>query len=323
MRRVGRISLYAVVVLVVIVGGGVGFLFAMSPDQRPAPTRSVERTPARIERGRYLAEHLLDCTAGCHSKRDFSRFGGPVISDVLGEGAPCLSDLVPGTVCFPNITPDREHGIGAWTDGEIMRVIREGVNRDGRAIFLMPFVDYAAMSDEDTKSVVAYLRTLRPSAASDQPSAIGFPLNIFMKFDPTPLEGPVPEPDHTNPVAYGRYLATIAGCIGCHTPVDDHHKPLPGMDLAGGQEFVGPWGTVRSTNLTPHSTSNLPSMNREEFIARFKVYADPAAVVPVPEGQNTPMAWLAYAGLTEDDLGAIYAYLKTVRPIDNEVVIRP
>ena len=316
MQKLGRVVLYAAAAIIVLAGGGFAYLSAMSPKQRPASTSAIERTPARVERGRYLAENVLDCVNGCHTKRDFRRFGGPVVTDIVGAGAPCMAgDTMPGRICPSNITPDREHGIGAWTDGEIMRVIREGVTRDGRATFLMPFVDYAAMSDEDTGSVVVYLRTLRPSSAPDEPSRIDFPINIVMKFLPKPLDGPVPEPNHSDPVAYGRYLTTIAGCRNCHTPVDDHHSPLPGMDFAGGQEFAGDWGRVRSTNLTPDVSGTIHTMSREAFIARFKAFADPVAAVPVPDGQNTVMAWLAYARMTDEDLGAIYDYLKTVRPI--------
>ena len=132
------------------------------PDLRPAPTISVARTPAQVTRGRYLAEHVSGCI-GCHSHRDWSRFGGPIVGP-LGAGGDCLGedDGMPGTICIPNLTPDRTTGLGRWSDGEVMRAVREGVDREGHALFpFMPYAEYRALSDADTRALVAYLRTRR------------------------------------------------------------------------------------------------------------------------------------------------------------------
>ncbi|HSF38987.1 MAG TPA: cytochrome C, partial [Thermoanaerobaculia bacterium] len=145
-----------------------------------------------------------------------------------------------------------------------------------------------------------------------------FPVRLFVKMAPRDLDGPVLEPDRSDPVHYGEYLATISGCKFCHTPVDDRNQPVRGQAFAGGQEFRGPWGTVRSSNLTPHVTG-LGERGRESFIGLFRVYNDPGAAVPAPAGRNTVMPWLSLAGMTDDDLGAIYEYLLTVPPIENTV----
>ncbi len=277
-----------------------------------------------MARGDYLTHHVLGCF-DCHSQRDWSRYAGP-IEGPEGAGGPCMSEEfgVPGRVCFSNITPDRETGIGAWTDGEILRAIREGVDNKGRALFpMMPYADaYHALSDEDADAVVAYLRTLPPVSNPVPPTEIDFPVSFFIKQVPKPLDGPVAAPDPADSVAYGHYLATVAGCVFCHTPVDGHQQPIPGMELAGGQDFRGPWGLVRSANLTPDPTG-LGGRTREAFLGMFRAFQDPGAQAPTPAGQNTVMPWLVHAGTSDQDLGAIWDYLQTVPPIQNKVVKRP
>jgi hypothetical protein len=308
----------ATLAAVALLGGGLFLAFA-NPRQRPASQETVARTPERMARGRYLVEHVLDCN-GCHTQRDWSRWGGPM-RGARGAGGDCLTGEhgFPGRICGSNITMDRETGIGAWTDGEILRATREGVDREGEALFpLMPYTEYRALSEEDARAVLVYLRTFRPVRHAMAETEIDFPVRLFVKMAPRDLDGPVLEPDRSDPVHYGEYLATISGCKFCHTPVDDRNQPVRGQAFAGGQEFRGPWGTVRSSNLTPHVTG-LGERGRESFIGLFRVYNDPGAAVPAPAGRNTVMPWLSLAGMTDDDLGAIYDYLLTVPPIESTV----
>lgn len=301
-----------------LVGGGLFLAFA-PPRQRPASLETVPRTPERRARGRYLVEHVLDCN-GCHTKRDWSRWAAPATGP-RGAGGDCLTEEhgFPGRICASNITADHGTGIGAWTDGEILRATREGVDREGGALFpLMPYTEYRALSEEDARAVLVYLRTLRPVRNAVPETEIDFPVSLFVKMAPRDLDGPVLEPDRSDPVHYGEYLATISGCKYCHTPVDDRNQPVRGKAFAGGQEFRGPWGTVRSSNLTPHVTG-LGERSRESFIGLFRVYDDPGAAVPAPAGRNTVMNWLSLAGMTDEDLGAIYDYLQTVPPIESTI----
>mgnify|MGYP006174588741 CR=1 FL=1 len=127
-----------------------------------------------------------------------------------------------------------------------------GIGHDGRALFpMMPYTQYRAISDDDMRAVVAYLRSLPPVKNAVPATQINFPVSFFIKMAPQPLEGAVASPDQNDPVAYGKYLAKVSGCQFCHTPVDSKHQPIPGMDFSGGQEFPGPWGIVRSANITP------------------------------------------------------------------------
>jgi mono/diheme cytochrome c family protein len=205
--------------------------------------------------------------------------------------------------------------------------MREGVNRKGEALFpMMPYKYFRTLSDEDAKSIVAYLRTTPAVKKETEKGHVDFPVSLFVKMEPQPLAGPVPEPDRANPVAYGQYLANLA-CHECHTPVDSHMKPIAGRDFAGGREFdfsrMVPGFKVASANLTPHATG-LGGRTKENFIAQFKSFEDGKQYeVKVSGEHNTLMPWLDFAKMTEDDLGAIWEYLQTVPPVENTVDRRP
>ena len=146
------------------------YLFLRQPSSAPPSTIKVAMTPENIERGQYLYHHVLDCD-GCHSDRDFSRLGGPVVDGGRGKGGPLALEGLPGEVNVPNITADRETGIGAWTDGEKIRAIREGISKDGHMLFpLMPYAGYRYMTDADVQALVAYLNTL-PAVRNAVPEA--------------------------------------------------------------------------------------------------------------------------------------------------------
>jgi hypothetical protein len=152
---------------------------------------------------------------------------------------------LPGRIVAPNITPDKETGIGNWTDGEKIRAIRDGVSRDGRALFpTMPYQHYRLMSDEDVYSLVAYLNTL-PAVFNCLPQTqVDFPANLWINSEPQPA-GMVPEPDRKNTVKYGEYLVTIAGCQSCHGSEENRKTNL---------QFAG-----RKITRLWHETGNLPS----------------------------------------------------------------
>jgi len=328
MSKLLRIALLAVAGLAIVVAGGVAFLALRPPKQRPPSAEKIALEPARIERGRYLALHVTDCM-GCHSDHDFSRFGMPIKAGTEGQGGFAFDEKlgVPGVVCAQNITADPEFGLGRWSDGEVLRAMREGIDRQGRALFpMMPYVAYHHLSDDDARAIVAYLRTLPPVHRSVPAKHIRFPLNLILKSVPSPLSGPVPAvPDAPDHLAYGSYLTTIGGCRGCHSTEDARHRPIPGMEFAGGNEYRGPWGANRSANLTPEAHTWMGRATKAEFIGRFKAFVPLAeGASPVaPKGQNTVMQWLAFSGMTEADLGAIYDYLKTVPPVRHDVVTFP
>ncbi len=329
MKRFLKLLGVMVGVVVLLLGVVVAWLALRSPDSRDARMDKIESTPARLARGEYLVKHVADCL-GCHSDHNYL-LGFPVKPGTEGQGGFAFDEMfgVPGVVCAQNLTPDSATGLGTWTDGEIVRAIREGVSRDGHALFpMMPYQALRDMSDEDTYAIVVYLRTLKPIHHTVPPTHLTFPANLMIKFAPKPVASPVVIPDDaTDHRAYSRYIVTLAGCQDCHTPHDDHGQPIAGREFSGGWAMNGPWGRNVSANITPDPNTFVGQASRELFIARFKGFAamaDPEEQRPAPPGMNTIMPWIAFSRMTEQDLGAIYDYLHTeVKPIANEVVRFP
>jgi mono/diheme cytochrome c family protein len=319
LKVVGAVLLIAGALII----GALTWLSFKKPAAHPPSTEKIEATPARLARGQYLVEHVADCI-GCHSAH-LETYGFPVKPGTKGQGGDFVFDEklgFPGVVAAQNITPDPETGLGKWTDGEIMRAIREGVDRNGKALFpMMPYQHLRSMSDEDAKSVVVYLRSL-PAIHNGVPAGhLDFPLKYIVKFIPQPLDGPVPQPDPKDTLAHGKYLSIIGGCLECHTPHDDKNRLIPEQAYSGGWKMDGPWGTVVTANLTSASHTYMGKARREEFVGRFQSLAVLNAEnspVPLP-GRNTVMPWLAFSHMTAEDLGAIYDYLKTI-PANPRVV---
>ncbi|MBM3795819.1 MAG: cytochrome c [Acidobacteria bacterium] len=246
-----RILLWFLAVAVVGAGGAVAFLSFRSPDmRRPAPSVKVESTPERIARG-----ELIFATAGCadcHSDTDTTHFGFPVKEGGLGKGKP-IPEL-PGTIAAPNLTSDPETGAAPFTDGQLIRAIREGIGYDERVLFpMMPVTEYREMSDEDVQSVMAYIRTIPPIRNALPPSKVMFPVNLFIKSLPKVVESvPPPEPSRR-----GAYLAKINGCYFCHTPTE-RDQPVPAKAFSGGHVFsLAKDVRVVSANLTPDRATGL------------------------------------------------------------------
>ncbi len=315
------------VLLLIVVLAAVGFAIyfhSKFPVKIEVQNIKVEATPERLKRGEYLAEHVVGCI-DCHSDRDFKYYGAPVIESTKGKGGFEYNETlagVPGKIYPCNITPT---GIGDWSDGELVRVITAGINKKGEAKFpLMPYMHYAGLCQEDLYSLIAYLRTLKPIENEVAPPNLDFPMSMIVKSIPQPPPPPPPMPDKSDLVAYGKYLVNAVACIECHTQ-KDKGKNLPGMDFAGGLKFQFPNNDINYTaNITPDLETGIGSWTKEAFIQRFKSYADSTGapkMIPVEEHQkNTVMPWTALGGMTEEDLGSIYAYMRTVTPVKNKVV---
>ena len=149
----------------------VGWEVVLGPKMRETSSAPFEVTEARLARGRYLVEGPLHCFL-CHAEHDFSQPEYPIVQAKKGAGwvmpIPELNNIP-----ARNITPDRETGLGDWTDDEIARAIREGVRKDGTALFpVMPYLDFARMDDEDVTSIVVSRPepTISPSPWSAWPS---------------------------------------------------------------------------------------------------------------------------------------------------------
>ncbi|PYQ29540.1 MAG: cytochrome C [Acidobacteria bacterium] len=311
-----------VLVIVALAAIGVSYLSLKKPAQRPASADKIEATPERIARGEYLVRHVSLCL-DCHSEHTMA-YALPMKPGREGVGGFVWNQQIgfPGVLAAANLTPDTDTGLGKWTDGEIMRAFREGVDRDGKALFpIMPYGHYREMSDDDAMAIVAYLRTLKPLRYEKPAKKLDVPLNFIEKFIPQPLAGPVTSPDRSDPLKYGKYLTQIGACSECHTPQDDKGRPIPGKEFAGGFEMKTPWFRVVTANITPHPSTFMGRATKAEFIGRFRAFANFTAETapPAPKGKNTLMPWIELSGMTDEDLGAIYDYLKTVKPVDNPV----
>jgi mono/diheme cytochrome c family protein len=292
---------------------GVGYLYLAYPIMAEPAKGEIAPSAEKLARGTYLAEHVTVCT-DCHSERDWTRFSGPPVEGTFGKGGERFGHEMgfPGEIHSPNITAAK---LGSWSDGEIVRALTSGVTPDGRALFpLMNYPAYSKLCKADIEALVTYVRTLKPIENTPPQTTLDFPVNLIVRTMPTPAEVREDCPDPKDSVAYGKYLVNVSGCADCHTP-----RVGPNQDLerifAGGMQFPLPTGTIVSKNITPDA-SGIGSWSREAFIKRFATYRDPANVYQVEEGDaQSVMPWAMFSGMTDEDLGAIYDYLRTVKPI--------
>ena len=284
----------------------------LSPRTRPLTSRTFARTPERLARGAYLVHAVTPCL-DCHSPHDWTKHDAPILPGMEGAGQDMsLLKGLPGRVVAPNLTPDPETGAGTWSDDTLARAIREGIGHDGRALFpLMPYQDEAHLSDEDLASIVVYLRSL-PAVRNPLPKTeIIFPVKYLIRGVPQPLTAPVAAPDLSTPVARGKYLVTIAGCADCHTP-QHQGQPMPGMDYAGGFILEGPWGRVASANITP-DPSGIGHYDEALFVSTMRTGYSGARPI------NQIMPWPLFRNMTDSDLQAMFAYLRTLKPVSHRV----
>lgn len=280
----------------------------------------IEITKERVERGAYLANHVMLCT-DCHSIRDWSKYGAPFDKQKMGGGGENFNQDMgfPGNFPSKNITP---FALKDWSDGEIFRALVAGVSKDGSPLFpVMPYQNYAQLDREDLYAIIAYLRTIPEVKRTNDPSKADFPMNFIMRTIPKDEHVTQKRPSKTNRVAYGKYLFTAASCNDCHTQ-KNHGEQVAGLEMAGGFEFKLPGNRiVRSANITPHKETGIGNWTEEAFIAKFRMYNDSVFTPSTLKKDqfNTVMPWIMYSGMNDEDLGAIFAYLKTVKPIKNEV----
>jgi mono/diheme cytochrome c family protein len=320
MKKFFKIVSIVLVVLVIAIAGVLTYINAALPNVGDPPELKVEATADQIARGKYLANSVTVCM-DCHSTRDWTKFSGPITTGTSGKGGERFDHTVgfPGVYYSKNITPA---GIGRYSDGELFRVITTGVNKDGNAMFpVMPYPYYGKMANEDVHAIIAYIRTLEPIENPVTDSESDFPMNFILNTIPSKGE-PMKRPDPADELANGAYLVTIGACVECHTYAEKGQIDRT-MEYAGGRAFQLPDGsTVTSSNITPDVETGIGNYTKEAFIQRFKMYADSTYTPPpvAPGEFNTIMPWTMYANMTTDDLGAIYAYLRTIKPIKNKVV---
>jgi len=256
-----------------------------------------------LERGAYLVNGIAGC-GNCHTPR-----GGPMKGVELAGGFSFGGDKAPFKSYAANITPDRETGIGKWTDAQLVTAIREGKRPDGSVIGPPMAIDfYKYMSDRDAKAIVAYLRSVKPVKHKVRKSVYRIPLHAGKPV------GHVPDVSPADKVAYGEYQVRIGHCMECHTPMVKGHPDLKKRLGAGGRSFEGPWGETISANITQDKTTGIGGWTDAQIKRAITHGIDNRGTKLRP-----PMCYRCYVAMTPADMDAVVSYLRTVKPVSNDV----
>lgn len=271
----------------------------------------VKADSNRIARGAKLASLL--CNA-CHLGEG-GRLTGKLVADIPKEF---------GVIHSYNITQDKTHGIGAWTDGELYYFLRTGIRRDGS--WAPPYMPkFSLLADEDLYSVIAWLRSDNPLAQASKEEGPANRPNFLVRllanvviFAPPLPPRPITIPDSTDQIAFGRYIANgMVGCYGCHSADFKTNNDLdppksPGF-YAGGNPLLNLEGeVVPSANITMDEETGIGKWTEQEFLDAVKFGKR-------LQGGNLNYPMLPHTTLTDYEVKSIFAYLKTVPPVRHEV----
>jgi len=266
----------------------------------PYPDIKASTDTAVIERGRHLVYSTAHCI-DCHNRLNSDSLLA------LGQDIPLTGgfrfDLPLGKVYSKNITPDLETGIGKYTDAEIARALRYGVSADGTVIF--DFMPFHNTSDEDLTAIISFLRSQKPITNKVPPHELNTMGKIVKAFMVKPVgpNGEVPRyVKRDTSAAYGKYLTiAVSECYNCHTE-RNMTGAFIGEPFAGGGDIEG----YRPPNLTPDPSGRIYGWSKQNFIDRFRM----GRVIA-----KSPMPWNSFKRLSDDELTAIYNYLRTVKPV--------
>jgi len=295
-KKVVKVMLVFVGILITLaVVGFVGLAvygsmrFKPKLENRPLYPLAADTTPEGVARGKYLMETAMNCTEACHTPENGAPLSGMV--EEISQG-PVWARFAP-----PNLTPDVETGLGGWTDAEIARAIREGVDKDGVELVIMPSYNYYALSDTDVAAIVGYLRSLEPvknSSSSFEANLVAKMMLSLGMFGPRSLQDPITEAKiapEKGTVAYGEYMAHLGACSDCH-----------GANLAGGPVPLAGPEFPPASNLTPGG--ELVGWTVDDFIKAVHTGVKPSGSIlseEMPRYQTS-----------DEDLAAIFAYLQSL-----------
>jgi len=280
------VGLSAVLVIVLYFMGNARLtkMYIIQPEVLTIPADA-----AAIERGKQWASSV-GCT-GCHAENL--------------SGKPLIDDPSMGYIPAPNLTPG-EGGAGSeFNDADWVRALRHGVDPEGRALLVMPSGDYYYMSDQDLSDLIAYLKSLPPVDHDMGEMRLPFMTKVFFAAGAFGAEAMTAESiNHTAPrpsvvqagatVEYGLSLVQIAGCRNCH-----------GKELAGAKSAEP--GAANAANLTPGG--GFAAWSQETFITAMQTN----------QSRSKGMPWGDFAGMTDDQLKAIFKYLQSQPALENAV----
>ncbi len=318
MKKIMKVLGYGLGAVALLVAAGLLYFNLKGiPDHAynpPAEVLHLKVRPdsVRVARGEKIAS--MQCMA-CHANTT----DGKLVGKPMGE-----IPKVFGSVHSLNLTRDSVHGIGAWTDGELYYFLRTGIHNDGR--WSPPFMPkYSLMADEDIYSVIAWLRSDDPRLAPDSREYPPNQYNLFVKvlantlFEPPPMpERPITIPDSTDRVAFGKYVGTALGhCYSCHSmdmlKVDELVPEHSVGYFGGGIPMQNQEGQiVMSANLTMDKETGIGNWTEQQFIEAVRFGKKPG-------GGTLAYPMAPHPMLSDNEVSAIYTYLKTVPVIKNQV----
>ena len=272
-------------------------------------TATIGDTVGLVARGEYIVRNVAVC-GQCHAEEPRRNRDGPL------SGGMEFSNRRIGTARASNLTPDSATGLGAWSDAEIVRALRNGQSKDGRLLIpVMPYEWFHGMSDRDALAVARYLHGLPPVRNEVRQSPnFWFRLGKLLFLGPKPPISTAAPPQGAT-VEYGAYVSQhVALCADCHTPrsgiraAPDRQRLFAGMTDPPGGFPANP------SNLTPDSATGIGEWSEEQFLRTLRT-----GVNPQGDSLHPFMPWREVRRMSDGDLRAIYRFLRSVPSIHNEV----
>jgi mono/diheme cytochrome c family protein len=307
--------LVGLLILIVVAVAGVALYVSSRQNLKfdaPYPPVEASTDTTVLARGHYIVRNVANC-ASCHG--DTSQVAALATGADVPLCGGALFDIPPGKFYVRNITPDPETGLGKVEAKAMARALRFGVGHDGRA--LLPFMEFQGLTDEDLVAVVSYLKSQPPvhnPVPMHEYNVLGKILRATMLANPlSPKETPAAKSPRGATVENGRYLVeSVANCGSCHTQRDPKTGAFTGPKLGGSIGFeensAGSWSPPNITS--DPATGRLGQMTEDDFVTRFRA----GRLMP-----NSPMPWQGFSRMSDDDLRAIYRYVKTVPPVKRDV----
>jgi cytochrome c553 len=291
-----------VTLLLVACGGGDVPLPEVAAVSRPDDARLVER-------GAYIVRSVAVC-GHCHAADPRSP-DGPLSGGFEFKGWRL------GTIAAKNLTPDNATGLGTWSDAEIIRALRNGENKEGEVMApVMPYEWFHGMADEDALAVARYLRSLSPvgKQVADHENFV-FDMAELILLEPVDDPSPRNSPPRGPTAEYGGYLAnSVALCADCHTPREGIMQSHDRGRLFAGDATPPAGFPANPRNLTPDVETGIGGWSESDFVRALRVGVSPAGYRLDPF-----MPWQQFMRMTDDDLRAIWLYLRTLPPIRSEI----
>lgn len=317
MRKVLKIIgiILGVIVLLLLVAYIVISVRGIPSYEAKDPQVTVHGDSLMVANGRRMADMLCK---DCHLNQATGKLTGKNMTD------PAVEQF--GVLYSQNITQDKDYGIGNWTDGQILWLLRTGILRNGR--YAPPWMPKLAhMSDYDVQSIIAFLRSddpwVQPAAVPDTQSKPSFLSKALATFVFKPLPYPtasIPGPDTTNKVEWGKYIVTgMLDCYPCHSAdfkTMNVGEPEKSAGFMGGGNQVGlntEGKIMKSANLTPDKETGIGSWTEEELVKTLRFGQK-------PDGHPLQAPMIPYPQLTNSEAKAVYAYLMQIPPIKNKIV---